>query len=54
MNQVQLTPIQRVSLEPFLYDAKTTSEMQNRAFNASQPNPQGQPEMTAFRLQLDK
>jgi hypothetical protein len=54
MNQVQLTPIQRVSIEPFLYDPKSPLDIRNGAFNTSQPNLQGQAETTAFRLQLDK
>jgi hypothetical protein len=54
MNQLQLTPIQRVAIEPFLFDPKSSLEQQGRGFNIAQPQPQGQVETTAFKLQLDK
>jgi hypothetical protein len=54
MNRVQLSPVQRVSLEPFLFDPKAALEPQGHAFDVSQPRQQGPAEMTAFKLQLDK
>jgi hypothetical protein len=54
MNQVQLAPIQRVSLSPLMLDPKAAQDAQGIPLRGVQKASQGPAEMTAFRLQLDK
>jgi hypothetical protein len=54
MNQVQLAPIQRIPIEPLMFDPKGIQAAQGKPANVGPKATQGPVEMTAFRLQLDK
>lgn len=54
MYRVQLAPIQRAAVEPFIFDPKSNRGSRNSEFNGTEPLQQTPVEMTAFKLQLDK